>query len=45
MFGSWAVYSIGRDLAILRDYPSEHQSLVKEIADASKYYKTHKVTF
>lgn len=32
--GCHAIFSIGRELAILKDYPNEHKSLVREIKEA-----------
>lgn len=34
VFGCFALYSIGRDLYYLKDYPKEQESLLKEIQEA-----------
>jgi dolichyl-phosphate mannosyltransferase polypeptide 3 len=41
IFGSSAVYSIGRDLSILKDYPEEQVKLIKEIEEANQYFKNN----
>ena len=38
-FGSYALFSIGRELAILKDYPEENEKLLKEIEASKKFYK------
>lgn len=34
VYFSWALYTVGRDLARLKDYPEEEESLRKEVEQA-----------
>lgn len=43
LFGSYAVFSIGSDLAVLKDFPEEQTSLLKEIQEAKLYFTANKV--
>ena len=39
VLGCHGLISVGGGLAILKDYPSEHASLLKEIEEAKSYYQ------
>ncbi|EAS00705.1 dolichol-phosphate mannosyltransferase subunit 3 (macronuclear) [Tetrahymena thermophila SB210] len=43
VFGCYSLYSIGYDLWILKEYPEDYQSLLKEIDEAKAFYKKNGV--
>ncbi|KAM3128438.1 hypothetical protein pb186bvf_019446 [Paramecium bursaria] len=40
LYGSWALYTIGRELSRLKDYPEEHEYLVSQVWKAKEFYKS-----